>query len=144
MATQAEYIADVNIPHAGEPWETGVWSGDQRYGKPKFDRRLSDKILASFNHAYASGETELAEKLGALLEETERKELSHCERPGASVLNTPVRRSSSSVHQARLWRRFVDARQEYIALTIRKNSQAEHVKAAFEGMRTSYARWAVS
>lgn len=144
MATQPEYIADAKTPRSDEPWETGVWSGDQRYGKPKFDRRLSDKILAAYNHAYAADEVELADKLRVLLEEAERKEVFRCGRPGTSVLDVPVRRSSSSVQQGRLWSQFVDARQRYISLSIREKSSAEELKSASDAMRLSYARWVVS
>ena len=36
-------------------------------GAPDHDRRLSDKILAAFNHAYSVGETAIAEQLRVLL-----------------------------------------------------------------------------
>ncbi len=144
MATQAQEINDSLTPESSDVWGHGPKTCDQRFGKPKFDRRLSDKILAACNHAYAADEVELANKLRVLLEEAEAKEISHCERPGASVLDLPIRRNSNAVQQARLWTQFVDARQGYISLSIRANSSEDKVKTAFEGMRTSYARWTVS
>ncbi len=144
MATHAEQITSAPAPESEDIWGDGEQTSDQRYGKPRFGRRLSDKILSACNHAYAADEVELANKLRVLLEEAEGKEISHCERPGASILDMPTRRNSNSVHQGRLWAQFVDARQGYISLSIRANSSAEQVKAAFDGMRTSYARWTVS
>jgi hypothetical protein len=144
MATQAEQVPSARVPESGDIWGDGEGPSTQRYGKPKFDRRLSDKILAAYNHAYAADEVELANKLRVLLEEADGKEVAHCARPGTSVLDMPIRRNSSAVQQARLWSQFVDARQGYISLSIRANSSADQVKAAFDGMRTSYARWAVS
>jgi len=144
MATQAEQVENTRAFKPGAVWGAGEGAGEQRFGKPKFDRRLSDKILSAFNHAYAADEVDLANKLRVLLEEAEGKEVAHCARPGASVLDAPIRRNSNSVHQARLWSQFVDARQGYISLSIRANSSADQVKAAFDGMRTSYARWSVS
>ena len=36
-------------------------------GAPRYNRRLSDKILAAFNHAYAVGEIEIASRLREVL-----------------------------------------------------------------------------
>ena len=144
MATQVQQITSSQASESGDMLGISPQSSDQRYGKPKFDRRLSDKILAACNHAYAADEVELANKLRILLEEAEGKELSHCERPGASVLDMPIRRNSNAVQQARLWTQFVNARQGYISLSIRATSSEEQIKAAYGGMRTSYARWTVS
>ena len=144
MATQAEQITSEPASQSVDVWDEGARSFEQRFGKPQFDRRLSDKILAAYNHAYVADEAELANKLRVLLEEAEDKEISHCERPGASVLDMPIRRNSNAVQKARLWTQFVDARQGYISLSIRANSSAKQVKSAFDGMRTSFARWTVS
>ena len=144
MATQAEQITSVRPPKSEYIWGDRQRTGDQRYGKPKFDRRLSDKILSAYNHAYAADDVELANKLRVLLEEADGKEISHCERPGTSVLDMPIRRNTNAVHQAHLWSQFVDASQGYISLSIRANSSANQVKEAFDRMRLSYARWTVS
>ncbi len=144
MATQAKQVTDVFAPQSLDIWGIGERTCDQRYGKSQFDRRLSDKVLSAYNHAYAADEVELANKLRVLLEEAESRETSHCERPGASVLDMPIRRNSNAVRQARAWTQFVDARQGYISLSIRAKSSVEQVKAAYDGMRTSYARWTVS
>ena len=144
MATQANQVTDAFAPQSVDIWGIGERTCDQRYGKSQFDRRLSDKVLSAYNHAYAADEVELANKLRVLLEEAESREISHCERPGASVLDMPIRRNPNAVRQARLWTQFVDARQGYISLSIRAKSSAEQVKAAYDGMRTSYTRWTVS
>ena len=144
MATQAEKITAEQDQDDAKLWMNAEARGDHRYGKPRFDRRLSDKILSAYNHAYAADEVELASKLRALLEEAENKEIAHCERAGGSVLDVPVRRSSNAVQQARLWARFVDARQGYVSLSIRAASSEAEVRDAFNAMQTSYARWVVS
>jgi hypothetical protein len=144
MATQAEKITTDHDQDAAEIWTNAESRGDHRYGKPRFDRRLSDKILTAYNPAYAADEVELANKLRVLLEEAEGKEIAHCERGGGSVLDVPVRRTSNAVQQARLWSQFVDARQGYVSLSIRAASSETEVRDAFSAMQTSYARWIVS
>ncbi len=144
MATQAENIAIEQEQDASDLWMNAEARGDHRYGKPRFDRRLSDKILTAYNHAYACDELELASKLRSLLEEAEGKEIAHCERGGGSILDMPVRRTSNAVRQARLWTQFVDARQGYVSLSIRSSSSEQQVREAFNAMQTSYARWVVS
>jgi hypothetical protein len=47
-------------------------------GMPGFDRQLTDKILAAFNHAYAVGDIQVARRLHAVLalaEDHERSQL---------------------------------------------------------------------
>ena len=144
MATAAEQIEYTRASKSEDIWSCDGRTSDQRYGKPKFDRRLSDKILSAYNHAYAADEVELANKLRVLLEEADSKEIAHCERNGASVLDIPIRRNSNAVHKARLWSQFVDARQGYISMSIRENTSTDQIKIAFDGMRASYARWAVA
>lgn len=144
MATQAENLSNETDQDASQLWLNAEERADHRYGKPRFDRRLSDKILSAYNHAYAADEMELANKLRGLLEEAEGKEIAHCERAGGSVLDVPVRRSSNAVQQARLWAQFVDARQGYVSKSIRASSSEAEVRDAFNAMQTSYARWVVS
>ncbi len=66
-------------------------------GKPEYDRRLSDKILTAFNHAYASGAHKVAERLRKVLADVERSD------PGRHD-----RRSASAVSQADLWIDFIE------------------------------------
>ena len=40
---------------------------DEDIGMPRYNRRLSDKVLAAFNHAYAVGEIEVAASLREIL-----------------------------------------------------------------------------
>lgn len=141
MATQAEEITNLGVAGPRDAWTDGVPAGEQRFGDPKFRRRLTDKILAAYNHAYGAGEADLAARLKSLLEEAESRELEWCERPGGSVLAKPIRRNSKAVHQARLWTRFVDSRRAFVALSIRRDSPQDRLRSAYLGMRNDFARW---
>ena len=61
-------------------------------GSLEITRRLSDKVLAVFNHAYATGEREVAKKLRSVLQMTEAK------RP-----KSDKRTSYNAVEHADLW-----------------------------------------
>src|SRR3546814_12331477 len=67
-------------------------TGFSPHGVPGFDRRLTDKILAAFNHAYAAGGTDVASQLHAALAlaaERERRlhrSASSAERRGADAV----------------------------------------------------------
>lgn len=58
----------------------------ERTGTPRYDRRLSDKILAAFNHAYASGAVQAAVRLKAVLADVEGKERERHERRAGSAV----------------------------------------------------------
>ena len=70
---------------------------------PKYDRRLSDKILAAFAHAYEAGERGVAERLRRALEEAEQ----------SAAAAHPERRASTALISADLLIDFVDARNAY-------------------------------
>ena len=69
-------------------------------------RRLSDKILAAFNHAYSVGEHEVAKKLKAALIANEAQSSDYNE----------LRQSYDPLGEADLWVNFVEARNAYRAV----------------------------
>lgn len=99
-------------------------------GSLEITRRLSDKVLAAFNHAYATGEDEVAEKLRAVLKMTEAK------RP-----KTDKRTSYDAVRHADLWVGFVDARNKYNAVSARKNASKSDLDKALDTMKEAYRAW---
>jgi hypothetical protein len=104
-----------------------------RFGAPGFDRRLSDKILAAFNHAYASGATKAASRLKALLADVETVERAAHER-----------RQSSAVARADLRVTFVEARNAYNALADVKDTKPATLDVALEKMKDAYRLWSSS
>jgi hypothetical protein len=75
-------------------------------GRPFRQRRVSDRLLAAHNHAYASGNRRVASDLReilALIETDER--IRH------------NRRSTTAVERATRWTSFVDAREAYEGAT---------------------------
>ena len=97
-------------------------------------RRLSDKILAAFNHAFASGETEIADLLRQALE-------SHEGKYGA----VQDRRSGfSALGQADLWIHFVEARDHYKVISEDTGLKPEVIANALDGMKDAYKRWSLS
>jgi len=94
-------------------------------------RRLSDKILAAFNHAYAVGEFEVANLLRSALVAGEAK------RAGV----TDQRRGHDPLYQAELWVAFVEARNDYRGLCKTATQDAKTVETALTAMRDAYRRW---
>lgn len=101
------------------------------HGMPAHNRRLSDKVLAAFNHAYAAGELEIAGLLRYALE-------------AASALG-PVedreRRIGDILRQADHWVGFVEARKDYNVLAEQDGADPQAVLEALEQMRGAYKRW---
>lgn len=97
----------------------------------QYDRRLSDKILAAFNHAYASGAHMVAERLRTVLEEVDHEERRKHDR-----------RSASAVSQADLWVSFIEARNGYNELLASRDAPADKVESALESMKDAYRVWA--
>ncbi len=100
-------------------------------GAPGYSRRLTDKILAAFSHAYSIGETDLAERLKEILIGAEEREMS----PGAG------RRGGRPVEQAASWVEFVEARNRYREAKEKNGEEAAPTAAAFDEMKASYRRW---
>ncbi|HEY5597469.1 MAG TPA: hypothetical protein VIK47_01580 [Kiloniellales bacterium] len=100
-------------------------------GQPPRDRRLTDKILGAFNHAYASGEIGVAAALRRALEEAELG-------PG---YNVPERRTSIALVQADLWVEFVEARKAYGRATERQQPDPAEIEESRRDMIDAYRRW---
>ncbi len=101
---------------------------------PKYDRRLSDKILAAFAHAYEVGERGVAARLRRALEEAEQ----------SAAAAHPQRRSSTAMTQADLLVEFVDARDAYKRATRCDPSDAEELDRTSREMLDAYRRWSDS
>jgi len=104
-------------------------------GVPGFDRRLTDKILAAFNHAYAVGDVEVAHRLHTVLVLAEDHERGRLPARGAE------RRGGGAVDQADLWVAYVEARNGYQALCQAGGADSAEARAAVEAMKRAYQRW---
>ena len=101
---------------------------------PKYDRRLSDKILAAFAHAYEVGERGVAARLRRALEEAEQN----------AAAAHPERRASNALLQADLLIEFVDAREAYKRTAERDPDDIEEIDRASREMLDAYRRWSNS
>ena len=97
-------------------------------------RRLSDKILSAFNHAYAAGEKEIADLLHQVLEVHENMNQDLRDR----------RSSLGALAQAEMWVSFVEARNRYKGLSEGKKSDDNAAASALEVMKDAYQRWSLS
>ena len=99
----------------------------------KNNRRLSDILLAAFNHAYAVGERDIADRLRQMLSELE----------GRRYNGGHDRRRGDALSQAELWVAFVEARDRYRELS---DQRPDHTKtlSALAAMKESYRRWSLS
>ena len=93
-------------------------------------RRLSDKILAAFNHAYSVGEFEIAKQLKAVLVNNEKQADPYKE----------MRKNHDPLAEAGLWICFVDARNNYRTACDNKNDP-NAVSEALEAMTEAYRLW---
>lgn len=101
------------------------------FGVPNHLRRLSDKILAAFNHAYAAGEEEIARRLHSALVAAERQ---------ASAQN-PERRTGAALLQAELWVGYIEARNRYLGMAQDSASDPRTLSTAEREMRAAYRQW---
>lgn len=101
---------------------------------PKYDRRLSDKILAAFAHAYEAGERSVAARLRRALEEAEQ----------SAAAAHPERRISTALDSADLLIEFVDARIAYKTAASRNPGNAEELDRTSREMLEAYRRWSDS
>jgi hypothetical protein len=97
-------------------------------GRREAMKRLTDKVLAAFNHAYAIGETSIAERLRELL---------------ASVAAMD-RQSGDPLAQADAWVEFVKARNQYRWICENRRDDPAGATAALSAMKDAYRRWSVS
>ncbi len=99
-------------------------------GALEITRRLSDKVLAAFNHAYATGEVDVAMKLRAVLQVTESRRPRGDKRTGYDAV----------VH-ADLWMSFVKSRDAYKALNEKSGAKAADLAGAQDAMKSAYRAW---
>jgi hypothetical protein len=97
-------------------------------------RRLADMILASFNHAYAIGAPDLADRLWGLLAEVETRQAA-----GQMGRTDNI----NAVRQAELWVEFVEARNRYRA-ALDGPEEGVRLEQAFLAMKAAYRRWSES
>ena len=116
----------VNAPVPAEANDMFVEGGAHGYS-----RRLTDKILTAFCHAYSIGETEMAETLHAVLDSAERQE----------AAKSGGRRYSAAVEQADLWIEFVKARDRYRVAKEGSSGEAPDTSPEFQEMKEAYRRW---
>ena len=101
-------------------------------GVPVHNRRLSDKVLTAFNHAYAVGEIEVAARLREILAKLENERaLAHSQRKA-----TPV-----ALSHADLWVEFVEARNDYRVACEDSSLDPAAVDQMLERMKQAYQRW---
>jgi hypothetical protein len=101
-------------------------------GTPSHSRRLSDKVLAAFNHAYAVGEINVAANLREILAKLERdRVLAHSQRKANPV----------ALSHADLWVDFVEARNDYRVVCEDESLDANAVAGVLERMKDTYQRW---
>ncbi len=94
-------------------------------------RRLSDKILTAFNHAYSIGENEIADKLREVLACNEKN----------SRVEVEQRGKFDPIGQADLWVAFIEARNRYKKVSDHRKPQRETTDMALETMKEAYRRW---
>ncbi|MDJ0950996.1 MAG: hypothetical protein QNJ94_18955 [Alphaproteobacteria bacterium] len=101
-------------------------------GEPDHARRLSDKVLAAFNHAYSVGEVEIANQLRAVLERLDN----------AGPCSPVHQRAVSGAEQADRWMAFVGARNAYTALLDDAGGRKpDELQEALGRMKEAYLRW---
>ena len=103
-------------------------------GRAEISRRLSDKILSAFNHAYAVGELKIAAKLRDALKATET-------RHGG---NSEHRAEYDPLGQADMWIAFVDARDKYKSVSASSTADPGAVATVLGDMKDAYRRWSMS
>ena len=101
-------------------------------GAPRYNRRLSDKILAAFNHAYAMGEIEIASRLREVLA---RLDNDQAEGEGQR------RDGTIALCQADLWIEFVEARNDYRVACEKQDADPIALDCMLEVMKSTYGRW---
>lgn len=96
-------------------------------------RRLSDKILNAFSHAYAVGENEIAGQLKSALENNEQRRA-----------NPPDTRAEyDPLGQAEKWISFVEARNAYKTVCETARDDSPEALEALEEMKSAYRLWSM-
>ena len=113
--------------------EDAIALADTR-GKPHYDRRLADKVLAAFNHAYAVGAHDVARSLRDVLATVEAQDPFTMQR----------RQGNQATAQADHWVAFVEARNVYRSAAQDMGADAGTVERALAAMKDAYRRWSAS
>lgn len=101
-------------------------------GTPPLNRRLSDKVLAAFNHAYAVGEIDVAANLREILAKLERdRVIAHSQRKANPV----------ALSHADLWVNFVEARNDYREACDNRALDSAAVASILDRMKEAYQSW---
>ncbi len=104
-------------------------------GRPNYDRRLADKVLAAFNHAYAVGAHDVAATLRDVLASVE----------AADAVRYAARRTGrQATDQADRWVAFVEARNRYRQAVQDAAGDADAVERAMADMKQAYRNWSAS
>ena len=124
MATSAE-LHQLNGPN-------GAMDITADMGIPRYNRRLSEKILAAFNRACAVGEIEIASRLPEVLARLDSDQAQDVgwRRDGTIALS-----------QADLWIEFVEARNDYRAICDKTGIESGAVETSLDAMKDTYRRW---
>jgi len=104
-------------------------------GAPRHSRRLTDKVLAAFNHAYSVGEVEVARRLREILAEIDDDEI---------AVPPTDRRGADALGQADLWMGFVEARNRYRRACDTAPRNVREVAEALVEMQAAYRAWSLS
>ena len=108
-------------------------------GEGVYNRRLTDKILSAFNHAYATGEFEVASVLRSALAKCAGQTIECADDVGGD------RRSTGALAQADLWVRYVNARNAFRSATDPESgANPTTVDMALDRMKDAYRRWSAS
>jgi len=111
---------------------SGVEDIASQTGAPTHSRRLSDKVLAAFNHAYAVGEIDVAANLREILAKLEKERvLAHSQRKANPV----------ALSHADLWVEFVEARNDYRVACDDESLDGQTVAEILTRMKDAYLRW---
>ena len=125
-------LGHLELDGTGRPARTSA--GQDRLfsdlGQPDYNRRLADKILAAFTHAWSVGERDVAQQLRKSLELVERR----------IPADSQGRRADASTRQADLWVEFVADREAYRKLS-EKGGDDGRLDAAMNRMKDSYRLW---
>jgi len=101
-------------------------------GKPAYDRRLADKVLAAFNHAYAVGAHDVAATLRAVLADVEAADAARYDQR---------RNPHQATDQADRWVAFVEARNRYRKAVQDPDGAPDEVERAMAAMKQAYRSW---
>ncbi len=104
---------------------------DQTGQRRDVRRRLSDKILTAFNHAYSVGEYDIAKQLKAALANNEKQAGPHKE----------MRKFYDPLGEAERWIGFVHTRNGYRTACDKINNDPNAVAEALESMKKAYRLW---